>query len=43
MLSEPLIELQSVSVVHRIHSNRLFGHETVHALTEADSIVHTCR
>lgn len=39
MLSEPLIELQAVSVAHRIRSNRLFGHETVHALTEADLVV----
>lgn len=39
MLSAPLIQLQAVSVAYRVRSNRLFGHETVHALTDADLVV----
>ncbi|WP_410655097.1 oligopeptide/dipeptide ABC transporter ATP-binding protein [Amycolatopsis sp. lyj-112] len=31
-----LIELDAVSVVHRIRSSSLFGHDSVHALTEAN-------
>lgn len=39
MLSGPLMQLQAVSVAYRVRSNRLFGHETVHALTDADLVI----
>ena len=39
MVSVPLIQLQTVSVAYRVRSRRLFGHETVHALTDADLAV----
>lgn len=39
MLSAPLIQLQSASVAYRVRSNRLFGHDTVYALTDADLVI----
>lgn len=39
MLNTPLMQLQSLSVVYRVRSNRLFGHETVHALSDADLVI----
>ncbi len=39
MLNAPLMQLQAASVAYRVRSNRLFGHETVHALTEADLVI----
>jgi peptide/nickel transport system ATP-binding protein len=39
MVSAPLMQLQSISVAYRVRSSRLFGHETVYALTDADLVI----
>jgi peptide/nickel transport system ATP-binding protein len=39
MSEQPLIELDGVSVVHKVRSGRVLGHDDVHALTAVDLAV----
>ncbi|MDQ0379698.1 oligopeptide/dipeptide ABC transporter ATP-binding protein [Amycolatopsis thermophila] len=39
-MTAPLLELDQVHVVHKIRSSGLFGHDSVHALTDATLTVH---